>query len=501
MKVQIITPLANIFRSISRLMLIPAGMVLVSLVVCLLTRDWFALLPFTATGVVAAVLGAFFHYLGRSAERPSQRQILMSVGLGWGIIAALGALPLWLSALAMGADAAPSMGNFTNFLNALFEGFSGFTSAGLTMVVRESELPLSMQWWRSFMQWIGGVGVIVLAIALLQPETDGYVLYQAEGRQTRIRLTITRTVRRIWIIYTGYTIFGLLLLRVTGMTWWAALNHSMSAISTGGFSVTDGNMAPYGNAVKLSIMLLMVLGAVSFGIHDRLLSRGKLSALWRDRQHSFLLGLLIIGSAVVGVGHYQHVGRWAWVDSAFQWVSALTTCGFVSDSIQFWSDRNKLLLSLAMVFGGAAGSTAGGLKLSRVLALIEAVSWRYRRSALSSREMVLREIDNQKFTPEQASRKIEDATALLLMWILGIGTSVMLLIPMVPNEYSLSDVIFESAAALGSAGLSVGITGPTLAADGKCLLMVLMWMGRLEIIPVVMLLYAPWQYVLGRKEP
>ena len=493
-----ITTLQNISHNISRLLLIPAGMALISLIVSAVARDSSTALPFVLTSISALALSGLLHVLGKPAKTSSQRQILLSVGLGWGVISLIGALPLWLTALLAGSQANPTVANFTDFLTALFEGFSGFTSAGLTMVIRESELPLGLQWWRSFMQWVGGVGVIVLAIALLKPEMDQYVLYKAEGRQSRIRLTLTGTVRRIWAIYTGYTVFGLFLLRATGMTWWAALNHSMSAISTGGFSITDGSMAPYSSAVKLAVMLLMILGAVSFSVHDKLISQRRISALWQNRQHVFLFGLLAIGSLVVGLEHHRFIGRFAWVDSAFQWVSALTTCGFASDSIQVWSDRNKLLLSLAMVFGGAAGSTAGGLKLNRVLALIEAVAWRYRRTSMSSRQIVMREIDGQQFTPEQASRKVEDATALLLMWIMGIGTSVILLIPLVSSEYTLSDIVFESAAALGSAGLSVGITSPYMAASAKALLMVLMWMGRLEIIPVVMLIYAPWRYLLRR---
>ena len=491
--------LASISRDISRLLLIPAGMTLVSLIVCAIAQEWFALLPFAATGLVAIALNRVLTALGQSTKDSSQRQILVSVGLGWALISMVGAVPFWLTAITMGARATPSLGYFADPLNALFEGVSGVTCAGLTMVVRESQLPLSLQWWRSFMQWVGGVGVIVLAIALLKPEMNQYVLYQAEGRQSRLRLTITRTVRRIWAIYTGYTLFGLLLLRVAGMTWWAALNHSMSAISTGGFSVTDSSMGAYDSLVKLSVILLMILGAVSFSVHDELITKLKVSALWQNRQHFLLLGLLTVGSVVVAIEHFRTVDQFAWIDSAFQWTSALTTCGFSSQPVQFWSDRNKLLLSFAMVIGGAAGSTAGGLKLNRVLALAESVSWRFRRTALSHREIAIRKIDNQYFTPEQASRKVEDATALLLLWIGGIVGSVMLLSAIVPGEYTLSDVIFESAAALGSAGMTVGITSPALAWSGKCLLMLLMWMGRLEIVPVVMVLYVPWQYLFGSK--
>ncbi|MEL6602028.1 MAG: potassium transporter TrkG, partial [Cyanobacteria bacterium J06614_10] len=318
--------LAVLSRDLSRFLLIPAGMALLSLVVCVVSGEWFAIAPFLITLSSVAGLSGLLNYFGRSAtERFSQRQTLISVAVGWALVCAVGALPIWLTAMFVGAEATPTVAYFTNALNALFEGFSGFTSAGLTMVIRPSQLPVSLQWWRSFMQWVGGVGVIVLTVALLEPAQDQYVLYQAEGRQQRLRLTMTRTVRRIWAIYAGYTAVAILLFRLAGMTWWEAVNHSMSAISTGGFSITDGNMSSYGTAVKVVVMLVMLCGAISFSVHDQLITKFRLTILLRDRQHFLLLGLLIVGAGVVGLEHYTFTGRFAWTDSIFQWVSALTT--------------------------------------------------------------------------------------------------------------------------------------------------------------------------------
>ncbi|MGB3294071.1 MAG: TrkH family potassium uptake protein [Phormidesmis sp.] len=487
-----------ISRDVSRFLLIPAGMAVLSLPVCLISREWFAIIPFLGTVVAASLLSFILHSLGKTAKEPSMRQTFMSVALGWGLVAVIGALPIWWTALAMGAQTTPTVFNFTNPLNALFESFSGFTSAGLTMTLQPSQLPTSIQWWRSFMQWVGGVGVIVLAVALLEPTQNQYVLYEAEARETRLRLTVTRTVRRIWSIYIGYTVVSILLFRIFGMTWWEAINHSMSAIATGGFSITDGNMGAYGNAVQLSIILIMICGAISFNAHDQMISRRQLLTLWQDHQHRLLIGLLIVGTVIIGVEHYSFTGQFDWTDSAFQWVSALTTCGFNTQALQPWSSTSKLLLSIAMIFGSAAGSTVGGVKLERIIALWEGLCWRFRRTTLSPRQITLRQINGELLTPDQASRQIEDAMTVALLWIISIVVSVFILIPLVPAEYSLSDIIFESASALGTSGLSVGISSPSLAGGGKWLLIVLMWIGRLEIIPVLMLIYAPWQYLRGR---
>lgn len=492
MKIQ----LAAISYSVGKFLQIPAGMALLSLPVCFVSQEWFALGPFGVTLLGTVAVSQLLQYWGRKAKTASHGQTLMSVALGWALISVFGALPLWLTALALGADALPTVLNFGNALNALFEAFSGFTSAGLTMTLRPSELPISLQWWRSLMQWVGGVGVITLAVALLEPNQDSYELYQAEGRQSRLRLTIGRTVQRIWLIYLGCTVASVVLFWAVGMSGWAALNHGMSAISTGGFSVTDDSMKPYSTLIKLAIMLVMVCGAIAFNSLDQIITRRRLSALWRDYQHRLLAVLFVVGIGWVGIEQWLTRGQFEWVDSAFQWTSALTTCGFSTQSLQPWSSSGKLLLSLAMVLGGAAGSTAGGVKLKRVLVLARVISWQLQKTLLSPRQMLPRRFNGRLLTPVQANRQVEEATVLAVLWIVIIFAGVLFLLKTVPAEYSLSDVIFESASALGAAGLSTGITSPSLHWAGKGLLMILMWMGRLEIIPILMLVSAPWGQLL-----
>jgi len=286
-------------NDLSRFLLIPAGMALCSLPIALLSQEFFVVLPLAATGAIAVAISLLLNHLGQSAKESPQYQVFLNVALGWALISIIGALPLWFTALSLTDDAAPSVEYFRNGLNALFEGFSGFTSTGLTMVIRPSELPHTLQWWRSFMQWVGGVGVIVLALAVTEPTQSQYMLYQAEGRQTRLRLTVTRTVQQIWKIYIGFTIASIVLFRVCGMSWWEALNHGLTAIATGGFSITDGSMSSYSPLIKLAIMVVMVMGAISFNLHDRLLRTRRFNALLSDRQHFLLIVLLMLG-AVVG---------------------------------------------------------------------------------------------------------------------------------------------------------------------------------------------------------
>ena len=488
--------LATIVRDIGSFLLIPAGMIVVSLPVCVISRDWSVLAAFVITLLGVLVVSGLCRYWGRRAQTGTAAQTLISVALSWGLLAVVGGLPLWLTAVLIGPQASPTLKAFSDISNALFEGMSGFTSAGLTMSLRPSQLPASLQWWRSLMQWTGGVGVIAFAIALLDPTHNHHALFKAEGRQDQIRLTVSATVKRIWIIYSGYTAVGILLFRLLGMSWWEAINHSMSAISTGGFSITDSSMGAYDMPVQLAVMVMMVAGAVAFSRHDIIIRQRDPLALWRDQQHRLLLVLLLVGSGLVGLEHYAAHQRFDWLGSSFQWVSALSTCGFSSQPLQFWSDGNKLLLSLAMVVGGAAGSTVGGLKLNRLLVLIKTVVWRLQGNVLSPHERMSRRLDGSLLQPQQALQQVESATSLAVLWMAVLFAGIWCLAAVVPTEYTLTDVIFETASALGAAGLSTGIAAPSLFWVGKYLLMLLMWMGRLEIVPVLLLFNLLSEYLL-----
>jgi trk system potassium uptake protein TrkH len=343
------------------------------------------------------------------------------------------------------------------------------------------------------MEWVGGVGVIVLMISVLEPSTDPYQLYNFEGRQKIIGLTLRQTVERIWWIYCIYTLFSVVLFRILGMNWWAAVNHGMTAISTGGFAITGSSITPYDSIVQVGVILVMILGAISFKTHSQILRQRRLNVLWQDAQHRTLLLLLSLGGIALLLEQSWFVDQITGLEVFFQWVSALTTCGFSTADIQSWSTTSKLLLALAMIFGGAAGSTAGGLKLNRVSALLKGISWRLQRLALLPHQMMRYKLNNDLINEMEANRRVESAAVLGVLWfgLIFAGTVVMLHVK--PYQYSLADTVFEIASALGSAGLSVGITGPELSAPGRITLMVFMWMGRLEIIPVLALIFWPLQ--------
>lgn len=475
----------SILHDVGLLLHVPGVMALASLPICLWFREYYAIWAFLVTAITSLLIGQLLYRNFRSYEQTYLRHAMIIAALSWGIIPFFGAIPFWIIAYSLANAQTSTIQDFQDFWNALFEAVSGFTSTGLTMALNPSQLPYSLQWWRSFMEWIGGVGVIVLVLSVSEPSTDAYQLYSAEGRSKRIGATVSATVRRIWWIYLLYSGFSILLFRVTGMPWWDAINHGLTGISTGGFSIRDNSIASYSSIVQLAVIVVMTLGAISFPIHYQFITQKRLSALWQDSQHKALWLLLTLGSVVLIFENYWFFGSYVWLDSLFQWVSALGTCGFETVDLQNWSSSAKLLLSLGMIVGGAAGSTVGGLKLNRLVFFGKAVVWHFQKLALQPNQSMHYQVEGEIVTEAEASRTIEAATVLLVLWFCAIALGVVILLHVAP--YSLIDVIFEAASALSSVGLSVGITHPDLHWLGKLTLMILMWIGRLEIVPILVL--------------
>lgn len=367
------------------------------------------------------------------------------------------------------------------------------------MATNYSEIPHTLQWWRSLMEWVGGVGVIVLVISLLEPTIEPDRLYNAEGRSQKIGLTLSETVEHIWWIYMIYTIGSIFLFRIVGMNWWEALNHGMTGIATGGFSVTEDSISNYGVGVKLAVIVVMTLGAISFSTHYQFLRHRKLSAFWSDDQHKALWMLLLGGTLLLWGFNRLAFRNVPFIDIFFQWSSAVSTCGFGTTSVESWDGGAKLLMTLAMLIGGAAGSTAGGIKLSRFVIVFKAIIWRFRRISLLPHEMMRYELDGEVIAESEANRRVEAAAVLTILWLSLVIIGIFILQYIKLPTSNLIDVIFEAASATSGVGISSGVTHPDLPWLGKLTLICLMWIGRLEIISVLLLFSLPVKSLINRK--
>lgn len=490
----------TVLRDVGLFLHIPAFMAVVSIPICLLTNETYAIVPFLICAVASLVTGQLLYRLNQAEANARIPYAMITAALGWLLLPLFASIPIFMVANVpdLAPDFSTTILEFRNPWNAIFEAFSGFTSTGLSMAFNYSELPRILQWWRSLIGWIGGVGVIVLVISILDPSTEPDQLYNAEGRNQKIGLTVSKTVKNIWWIYLLYTVGSIFLFRIVGMTWWEALNHGMTGISTAGFTVTENSIGSYGVAVKLAAIVVMILGAISFSNHYQFLRRRKLSAFWSDDQHQALWIILILGTLFLWGFNRLAFTNVPVVDILFQWSSAVSTCGYSTVSVKSWDGGAKLLMTLAMLIGGAAGSTAGGIKLSRFVTVFKAIIWRFRRISLLPHEMMRYEHDGKVIKESEANRRVEAAAVLAILWLGIVTVGIFILQYLKLPTYDLIDVIFEVASATSGVGISTGITHPDLPWLGKLTLICLMWIGRLEIIPVLLLLSLPLR--LARKK-
>jgi trk system potassium uptake protein TrkH len=482
-----------VLRDLGLLVPVVGIMAAISLIVAGVFGESYAMWPLVTTAGVSFALGVCLYFPFRHAGAARLKHGMIIASFGWLLVALLGSIPFVLTAKFAPQNGAnyPALFYFSDPASAFFEAVSGYTGTGLTMVARADLLPRTIQWWRSFMEWIGGMGVIVMMLAILagpRPGAGTYSLYYAEARGEKIHPSIVSTLRTMWWIFLLYTFLSVVALWGAEMPIWEAINHAMTGISTGGFSVTNNSIASYNSiAIELILLPIMLFGAISFAVHYELM-QGKGMSLWQDFQTRFLLLALMVGVLFLALENAFSLGPVRSLrDSAFQFVSAMTCTGFQTASIVSWSATAKLLLAGGMFIGGAAGSTAGGIKVIRMLILMKGVQWRFRTIVSPRGAIVPFRIGPTMIDQSEVGQRLEDASVITFLWLIFLGLGVIVLLHTSGPNFTLSDVIFEVASAQGNVGLSVGITHPEMTTLSKLTLCFNMWIGRLEIIPVLML--------------
>jgi trk system potassium uptake protein TrkH len=317
-------------------------------------------------------------------------------------------------------------------------------------------------------------------------------LYKAEGRTDRISTNIVSTARRIWGIYILYTVLcviGLVVLMGIDRSF-DAVNVSMTCLATGGFAVTNNSVAAYPWFIGAFIIPFMVLGGISFASHKHLL-KGRFKEFFSIEVKAILIILIIMSIFLMT--------RVSALDSTFQTASALTGTGFSTATVGQWDDFSKFILSILMVMGGGYGSTSSALKMFRVIIIIYAVAWVVKKFLYSRNAVIPFKIGRRSYPIEE----IRTATLYSILYIIVLCLGALIFMatqapegfygPDGPTTYSAADSLFEVASAEGNVGLSTGITNISMPNHLKTVLIVEMWVGRLEIFPVLTLLAIPFR--------
>lgn len=500
----------TVWRSVGRILQVVSLMLLGSIVVAVLNLEFYAVPGFVVSALVMAGIGTILARRYKGADAPGKLEAMITAASAWAVTSVLGGLPFLLIAWTIAVDPYPAWANtppmdgttvvFLQPVDAVFESTSGFTGTGLTMAAVEEELPRSLHWWRSFTEWVGGIGVIVLTVAILaRPGSGSFTLFESEARSEKIHPSIVSTVQEIWKIYVGLTVASILLFLAVGMPLWDAINHGMTGIATGGFSVHADSIGHYGSPlIEYAVVPVMIAGSIAFPVHY-LIFKGELHNFYTDIQTRWVFIWFTIGSvALTGIlfanGQYDTIEETFRI-GVFQFVSATSNTGFGTTTIgggteRVWSTGATLLPALGMLTGAAAGSTVSGLKLIRVITLVKGTLWQIEGVFRPDTAVRYLQIGERRLNEELVQREYVEAAVVTFLWIsfliIGIAVLGWVLTPDHPLEY----VIFDVMSAQSNVGLDSGITGPTMPEAAKGMLIINMWVGRLEIIPVAVLLRA-----------
>ncbi len=435
---------------------------------------------FAAPGAFSILLGAWLaRHMGK-IEDVNLRQAMVSAAFTWLFASFISVVPFMFIA-------------GMSFIDSYFESMSAWTGTGLTMMTHLESYPHILLFWRAWMQWLGGIGIVLVALTvLIRPGVAAARLYKAEARSERILPNLVNTSKVIFQIYFILTVLGIYLYYLNGMPLFDAVTHAMTGLGTGGMSTHDLSIGYFNStAIEAVTIFLMIMGAVNFTVHYRMFVNKHLKPFFDDIQVRYMFFFLIPTIVLTAYSLIQMGDGVADAlrQSVFHSVSAITCTGFGIADLAKYPELGKLIIGILMVIGGGAGSTAGGIKLIRVTLMYESLKWTLYQAILPRGAVIKRKVGNYIFTEEDI-QEVMSFTMTYIVFLL-VGT----IYTMVRMGTSLVDAFFEVASAQGNVGLSVGITSTTLPVDMKVLLILHMWIGRLEIFSTLVFIISAFLLV------
>ena len=427
------------------------------------------------TLAVAVVLWA----LTRNDLELSRRDSVGVVAFGWLFAGLAGALPYVLS----GVIASP--------VAAVFEAVSGLTTTGASVIPILEGVPKGILLWRAITHLIGGMGILVLVVAILPfAGASGMQLFRAEtssSSKDRVEPRMASTAKMLWGVHIILVVALIYLLRLGGMDWFDSVCHSFAALATGGFSTRTASIAAYDSVYVESVLILfMILGALNFTLHYRLL-RGEFSPWWKDSSTRFYLAVL--GASVLfsaGVLHRSTALDWgeAFRQSSFTCVSIGTTTGFCTADFDLWPRALKVLLLLLMLMGGCVGSTAGGIKVARIQMMLKTVA-REIRLFMQPQAVIPVKMDRRLL----ADDVLLPVLSFVALYLLAAALGALAMLWFSPD---LATAVSSVLACMGGVGPGLSAVGPvlnysTLPGGGLATLIVMMLAGRLEFYALLVL--------------
>lgn len=442
-----------------------------------------AIISLLISTIITFVAGMVLFLTNRKIDKKvEKREAFMIVSLCWIVLSIFGSLPFVISR------------HITTIANAFFETMSGFTTTGASILSDIESLPHGLLFWRSITQWIGGMGIIVLSMAVVPfIKIGGSQLFSAEVTGTgiatdKLHPRIRNTAKKLWSLYIGFTVLEMLLLYAGGMSFFDSICHSLTTMASGGYSTKQASIAAYPSAyIQYVIIVFMIISGTNFSMLYFSIT-GQFKKVMRNTELKFYFLLIIIISAIIGIGLWFFMDlsiEKSIRDALFQVVSILTTTGFITSNYLAWKPMGLgVILILLMFVGGSTGSTSGGVKVARIHIIFRNIRTEFKR--IIHPHAVLPVRYNNGSLSQQVINNIL-AFIVLYVLIIVIGTIVMVFTGM-----DLESAFGAVTASIGNVGPGIGSVGPSetfahINDFGKYFLSFLMLLGRLELFTILII--------------
>ena len=472
-----------VLYTMGRVVLLEAAFLVLPMAVSLLYGERCAV-SFGLTILVALAVGFLLTFLCRGSHGTSSiKDGFMIVALTWIMLSAIGALPFVFSR------------EIPSYVDAFFETVSGFTTTGATILTDVEALSRGMIFWRSFTHWIGGMGILVFVVMLMKTTDRSINILKAEMPGPTVDKLAPKsrdTARILYLLYISLTVLETVLLLLGGMGLFDSVVHSLSTAGTGGFGAYNASAANFSPYIQWVLTVFMLLFGVNFNLYYLLLL-GRVRDIFRNTEFKVYLGIIAAAVTIITVDIlplYQSFST-SLRQASFQVAAIMSTTGFVTADFTVWSPLSKTLLLLLMFLGGCAGSTAGGLKLSRIIILCKMARRELRRT-LRPRVVDVSKMDGHRLEEQTA----HSVAVYFALYMLCIGA---LLVALSFSPFDLETNLFSSVSCFNNVGPAFGMAGPVgnyslYQPVLKLLLCVGMLLGRLEIYPMLLLFVpAAWR--------
>ena len=474
----------SLLNLLGRILTILGSLFLIPAVIAFILKEINPLYDFILSFFICESIGLALLLFFNLKKELNYSLTFLFVALLWVIVPLIGSLPLWLS------------GNFHSFLDAFFDAMSGFATTGLSVIQNVDHLPFSVNFWRHFMMFLGGQGIVIVAISFAS-EASAYSLglYVGEAREEKLLPNIIDTARFIWLVSFVYFVIGSLALFFLGLQAGLPIKkagfHSiflfMAAFDTGGFTPQSMNIFYYHSFIfELATVFLMILGAFNFNLHYFIWLKKRKEILRNIETRAFVVSFtvlfLFLSLALLSKADFSFLEFFR--KGFYQIITAHTGCGFSNiypGQLASWPREALIFIIIAMAFGGGIGSTTGGIKLMRVALLGKAVISEVKEWLFPARARVYEKYHHLQDTvlrDERIRMVFIVSFFYFLSYFIGgvIGTF---------YGYPFLESLFESTSAAANVGLSVGITQASMPAGLKMAYIIQMWSGRLEFISII----------------